>query len=307
MTRPMRATAKATTPGSAVTERREGRSDLAPPPRESILDCVNAALAEDIGSGDLSADLLPADALVEARVISREAAVIAGRPWFDACFGQIDAGVSISWEVDEGQAVTPDQVLCRLRGRARSLVSAERCALPFLQTLSATATTTAAHVAQSEGTGAVILDTRKTLPGLREAQKYAVRAGGGQNHRMGLYDAIMLKENHIAAAASIGAAVQRARQLHPDAPLICEVETLDELQQALAASVAHVLLDEFDLDALREAVRLNAGRAKLEASGGIERDGLRAIAETGVDYISIGAITKHIRAVDLSMRVVATG
>lgn len=286
-----------------VTERRAG--DLAPPPRKAVDACVAAALAEDIGGGDLSADLLPADTRVDARVICREQAIIAGRPWFDACFQQIDADVSIDWLVDEGQAVVADQPLCRLHGLARSLVSAERCALNFLQTLSATATATAACVAQIEGTGAAILDTRKTLPGLRLAQKYAVRAGGGRNHRMGLYDAIMLKENHIAAAGSIAAAVQRARRLHPDAPLICEVETLEELRQALEAGVAHILLDEFGLPALREAVLVNAGRAKLEASGGIERDGLRAIAETGVDYISIGAITKHIRAVDLSMRVIA--
>lgn len=303
MTRPMRATAKATTPGSAVTERREGRSDLAPPPRESILDCVNAALAEDIGSGDLSADLLPADALVEARVISREAAVIAGRPWFDACFGQIDAGVSISWEVDEGQAVTPDQVLCRLRGRARSLVSAERCALNFLQTLSATATTTAAHVAQIEGTGAVILDTRKTLPGLRQALKYAVTCGGGHNHRMGLYDAYLIKENHIFACGGIAQAVAEARRLQPEKPVEVEVESLPELEQALAAGADIIMLDNFSVPDMRTAVATTAGRARLEVSGNVTLETIADYAATGVDFVSVGALTKHVHALDLSLRV----
>ncbi|MCB1560713.1 MAG: carboxylating nicotinate-nucleotide diphosphorylase [Xanthomonadales bacterium] len=285
----------------------DARSALAlhAPEPDQIRACVAAALAEDIGRGDLSADLLPADTGVEARVISRQTAVIAGRPWFDACFHQVEAGVAIDWQVAEGDTVQADQVLCRLRGSARALVSAERCALNFLQTLSATATSTAACVAQIHGSTAQILDTRKTLPGLRLAQKYAVRAGGGRNHRMGLYDAIMLKENHIAAAGSIAAAVTQAADRHPDTLLICEVENLDELHQALDAGVAHVLLDEFSLDELRDAVRINGGRAKLEASGGIERDGLRAIADTGVDYISVGAITKHVRAVDLSMRVAA--
>ncbi|MEZ5463648.1 MAG: carboxylating nicotinate-nucleotide diphosphorylase [Lysobacteraceae bacterium] len=295
-----------TAPSPAVTEARAARTPVAPP-QAAIDACVAIVLAEDIGSGDLSADLLPEGIMAEARVISRQTAVIAGRPWFDACFRQVDPEVAIEWQVDEGESVEAGQVLCRLRGLARSLVTAERCALNFLQTLSATATATAGYVARIEGTGASILDTRKTLPGLRLAQKYAVCAGGGKNHRMGLHDAIMLKENHIAASGSIAEAVDQARKLHPDAPLICEVETLDELRQALDAGVAHVLLDEFPLDALREAVRINASRAKLEASGGIERDGLHAIAESGVDYISVGAITKHIHAVDLSMRVTAAG
>ena len=263
---------------------------------------VAHALAEDLGSGDVTADLLP-DIPAQAYVVCKQdAAVIAGRPWFDASFRALDAEVQIDWSVTEGAHVVAGSVLCRLHGRSRALLSGERTALNFLQTLSATATITARFVEAVRGTRARILDTRKTLPGLRLAQKYAVRAGGGNNHRLGLYDAMMVKENHILAAGSLAAAVQHARAQHPGVPLIVEVENLAELDQALDARPERILVDEFSADDLRTAVRRADGKVPLEVSGGVDLDTVRAIAETGVDCISIGALTKHVSAVDLSLR-----
>ena len=274
---------------------------LLPPPAEVVADDVARALAEDLGPGDATAELLP-DMPQQAYVVAKEAGVIAGRPWFDACFQQLDPAVTIDWRVGEGQAVAAGTVLVVLHGRARALVSAERPALNFLQTLSATASRTAEHVAAVAGTRTRILDTRKTLPGLRQAQKYAVRAGGGANHRKGRYDAVMLKENHNQAAGSIAAAAAAARAKHPTLPLIIEVESLDELDQALATGCDRILVDDFSHDDLREAVRRAAGRIPLEVSGGVTPDRLAAIAATGVDCISIGALTKHVQALDLSLR-----
>lgn len=273
----------------------------APPPAEVVAADVARALAEDLGPGDATAGLLP-DEPASAYVIAKEAGVIAGRPWFDACFLSLDPQVRLDWRVAEGEAVAAGTVLVVIHGRARALVSAERPALNFLQTLSATATRTAECVAAVAGTRTRVLDTRKTLPGLRQAQKYAVRAGGGHNHRMGLYDAVMLKENHIHAAGSIAAAAAAARARHPSLPLIIEVESLDELDQALATGCDRILVDDFSEDDLREAVRRAAGRIPLEVSGGVTRERLRRIAETGVDCVSIGALTKHVQALDLSMR-----
>jgi nicotinate-nucleotide pyrophosphorylase (carboxylating) len=266
-----------------------------------VIEDVARALFEDIGPGDATAELLP-DGPRRATVLCREAAVIAGRPWFDACFVALDSAVSIEWHVDEGAHVAAEAVLCEIRGRARALVTAERSALNFLQLLSGTATTTAAFVAAVRGTRARILDTRKTIPGLRLAQKYAVRVGGGVNHRIGLYDAVMLKENHILAAGSIAAAAAAARTRHPALPLICEVETLQELAEAIEARVDRALIDDFSLEDMHAAVELAAGRLPLEVSGGVSLETVRAYAETGVDFISVGSLTKHVHAVDLSMR-----
>lgn len=273
------------------------------PPPEAVAEDVRRALAEDVGSGDVTADLLPAEAQARARVITREATVLCGQAWFDECFHQVDRRVAIDWAHAEGVAVAAGAVLCRLTGPARALVTAERAALNFLQTLSATATTAATYVEAVRGTRARILDTRKTLPGLRLAQKYAVRVGGASNHRLGLYDMVLIKENHIAAAGSIGAAVERARALHPGVPVEVETENFVELRQALAAGADRIMLDEFELDELAQAVAEVDGRAALEVSGGVGLDRVRAIAQTGVDFISIGALTKHVRAVDLSMRI----
>lgn len=273
------------------------------PPREAIARDVRRALEEDIGSGDVTADLLPADAHARARVISREAAVLCGGAWFEECFRQIDPGVRIDWAAQDGERVAAGALLCQIEGRARALVTAERSALNFLQTLSATATATATYVDAARGTRAAILDTRKTLPGLRLAQKYAVRCGGGKNHRIGLYDAVLIKENHIAAAGSIQAAVARARTLHPGVLVETEVENFAELREALAAGADRIMLDEFELHELAQAVAEVGGRVPLEMSGSVSLERIRAIAETGVDYISVGALTKHIRALDLSMRV----
>ena len=271
-------------------------------PSQALIDAdVARALAEDIGSGDVTASLLE-DAPAHGYIIAKEAAVIAGRPWFDACFRALDPQVRIDWRVAEGERVEPGTVVCTFVGRSRALLSGERCALNFLQTLSATATRTAEYVAVLAGTGTRVLDTRKTLPGLRLAQKYAVRVGGGVNHRIGLYDAVMLKENHIHAAGSIAAAAAQAKSKFPDLPLIIEVENLDELDQALATGCTRILIDDFSLADMREAVRRAAGRIPLEVSGGVELPALRQIAETGVDFVSVGALTKHVRAVDLSMR-----
>jgi nicotinate-nucleotide pyrophosphorylase (carboxylating) len=276
-------------------------SRFAAPAQAQINADVARALAEDIGSGDVTASLLP-DQAQQGYVIAKQAAIIAGRPWFDTCFHALDPTVRMHWRVDEGASVAAQTVICSFEGRSRALVSAERCALNFLQTLSATATRTAEFVAAVAGTGARILDTRKTLPGLRLAQKYAVRAGGGNNHRIGLFDAVMLKENHILAAGSIAAAAAQARTRYPQLPLIIEVENLEELAQALDTDCTRILIDDFSLADMREAVRRAAGKIPLEVSGGVELGRVREIAETGVDFISIGALTKHIHAVDLSMR-----
>jgi nicotinate-nucleotide pyrophosphorylase (carboxylating) len=267
---------------------------------------VARALAEDVGAGDLTAELVPRERSGRATVITREAAVICGQPWVDAVFRQIDPSVQVRWEVAEGASVAPDQLLLRLSGPARALLTGERTALNFLQTLSGTATITRRYVELLAGLPCRILDTRKTIPGLRRAQKYAVRCGGGSNHRMGLYDGILVKENHIMAAGSIAAAVDAARARGAKVPVEVEVETLDELRQALDAGADMALLDEFSLEDMRAAVAMNRshprGPMKLEASGSVSIETLRSIAETGVDFVSIGSLTKHVRAVDLSMR-----
>jgi len=265
---------------------------------------VARALAEDVGSGDLTARLIPAQQTARARVITREPAVIAGQPWFDACFRALDPDCVIDWRVSEGDAVAAASVLVEISGNARALLTAERPALNFLQTLSAVATATRPYVEAVRGTHAAIMDTRKTLPGLRLAQKYAVRIGGGQNQRIGLFDGILIKENHIAAAGGIAPVLEAAFRLaEGTASVQIEVENLDELEQALAVGAPLILLDNFSLADMREAVRLTAGRAQLEASGNITLETVRAVAETGVDRISVGSLTKHIRAVDLSMRI----
>lgn len=264
-------------------------------------DDVHRALAEDIGTGDVSAALLP-DVADNAYLLCKQDAAVCGRPWFDACHRALDPAVAIDWRVHEGQRVTAGTVLATLSGRARTLVSAERTSLNFMQTLSGTATITAAFVDAVRGTGTRILDTRKTIPGLRLAQKYAVRCGGGDNHRIGLFDMVMLKENHVRAAGGITAAMQAARALHPELPLVVEVETLDELRDALAIGCTRILIDDFDADMRREAVRIAAGQVPLEVSGMVDLSTVRGVAEDGVDCISIGALTKHVQAVDLSLK-----
>lgn len=263
---------------------------------------VRRALAEDVGSGDITAQLIPAERLAHASVITREAAVISGVAWVDAVFRQLDPRVAVHWQVADGERVEADQVLFHLEGPARALLTGERTALNFLQTLSGVATNCRHYADLVEGTGVKLLDTRKTLPGLRLAQKYAVTCGGCHNHRIGLYDAFLIKENHIAACGSIAQAIVAAHRIAPGKPVEVEVESLDELEQALQAGADIVMLDELSLDDMRTAVGLARGRAKLEASGGIGEETLLAVAQTGVDYISIGALTKHVRAVDLSMR-----
>ncbi|HEY1774268.1 MAG TPA: carboxylating nicotinate-nucleotide diphosphorylase [Gammaproteobacteria bacterium] len=263
---------------------------------------VSRALAEDIGDGDLTAALVPESAQARGHVISREEAVLCGTAWFDEVFRQVDGRIHIQWEVQDGSTVHRDQVLCRLEGPARGLLTGERNALNFLQTLSGTATETRRYAEAVRGTAATILDTRKTLPGLRTAQKYAVRCGGATNYRMGLYDGILIKENHIMAAGGIAAVVRNARAGEARVPVEVEVETLDQVREALDAGADILLLDNFDVQGMREAVSITAGRAKLEASGGIGIEAVRRVAETGVDYISVGALTKHVKAVDLSMR-----
>ncbi|HSD70103.1 MAG TPA: carboxylating nicotinate-nucleotide diphosphorylase [Woeseiaceae bacterium] len=267
---------------------------------------VANALQEDIGSGDLTAALLPSDRDSSATVITREAMVLAGRPWFDEVYRQVDPDVHVTWRSADGERLEPGHSICALRGPARSLVSGERCALNFLQLMCATATVTAEYAAAVVGTGARILDTRKTVPGLRLAQKYAVRCGGGVNHRLGLFDAILIKENHILACGGIEPAIAAARRIHPDLPIEVEVETIDELRQALAVRCERILLDNFRIDDLDDAVRINRAEgnppAILEASGGVTLAAVRRVAQTGVDFISIGAITKNVRSVDLSMR-----
>nr|WP_298151763.1 carboxylating nicotinate-nucleotide diphosphorylase [uncultured Pseudoxanthomonas sp.] len=278
----------------------------APPPADLVASDAARALAEDVGSGDVTAALLP-DVADIAYLLCKEDAVIAGRPWFDACHRALDPQVRIDWRVRDGDRVPAGTVLATLSGRTRALVTAERAALNFLQTLSGTATATAAYVEAVQGTGCSILDTRKTLPGLRLAQKYAVRCGGGQNHRIGLYDAVMLKENHVRAAGSLTAAIRAARAAQPTLPLIVEVETLAQLDEALAEGCERILIDDFDAASRREAVRRAKappfdGRIPLEVSGGVDMTTLRGIAADGVDFVSIGGLTKHVRAIDLSMK-----
>ncbi|MDP2805362.1 MAG: carboxylating nicotinate-nucleotide diphosphorylase [Gallionellaceae bacterium] len=264
---------------------------------------VIAALAEDIGGGDLTALLVPENSNGHATVITREHAVVCGRAWFDACFKILDSHCSINWFVREGQKVAPNEKLCEIKGDARVLLTAERTALNFLQTLSATATLTHQFVVAARGTRAKIMDTRKTLPGLRMAQKFAVTVGGGHNQRIGLFDGVLIKENHIMAAGGIRAALQKAFQVASDKTSVqIEVENMGELSEALDAGARLVLLDNFNLDDMREAVQFTARRAELEASGGINLQTVRAIAETGIDRISIGSLTKDVKAIDLSMR-----
>ncbi|MFV3330684.1 carboxylating nicotinate-nucleotide diphosphorylase [Pseudomonas sp. NY15437] len=263
---------------------------------------VRAALAEDVGSGDITAQLIPAERVASARIITRENATLAGTAWVDEVFRQVDPRVQVKWQVRDGEQVSADQTLFTLEGPARALLTGERSALNFLQLLSGTATRARHYADLVDGTGVKLLDTRKTLPGLRLAQKYAITCGGCHNHRIGLYDAFLIKENHIAACGGIAQAIAAAHQIAPGKPVEIEVEDLDELRQALDAGADIVMLDELSLDDMRTAVALTAGRAKLEASGGITEATLRTIAETGVDYISIGTLTKDVKALDLSMR-----
>ncbi|HFD92743.1 MAG TPA: carboxylating nicotinate-nucleotide diphosphorylase [Gammaproteobacteria bacterium] len=269
-----------------------------------IENTVRQALEEDIGSGDVTARLIPEGQQAAAQVICREHAVICGRAWFDEVFRQLDPALTVSWEVQDGDAVTPGQVLCALHGNCRALLTGERTALNFLQTLSGTATRARQFHERVQDLGVTVLDTRKTLPGLRREQKYAVRCGGCSNHRAGLYDAILIKENHVQACGSVGEAILQARRAAPGLPVEVEVENLAEMTEALAQNADIVLLDNFPEEELRRAVQLNKGQARLEASGGITLENIRAIASTGVDFISVGTLTKDLRATDLSMRIV---
>jgi len=270
--------------------------------RQSRIETVAQSLREDIGDGDITARLIPEGKIASGRVITREAATIAGRAWVEEVFHQVDPATVLDWQVEDGDQVVPDQVLFRMQGPARSLLTAERAALNWLQTLSAVATSCSTYARKVAHTRVRLLDTRKTVPGLRLALKYAVTCGGCYNHRLGLWDAFLIKENHIAACGSIAAAVQEARRIAPGKPVEVETENLEELTQALEAGADIIMLDEYSLEDMRTAVKTAAGKAKLEASGGISEQTLVPVAETGVDYISIGALTKDIKAVDLSMR-----
>ncbi|VAW78798.1 Quinolinate phosphoribosyltransferase [decarboxylating] [hydrothermal vent metagenome] len=263
---------------------------------------VRVALEEDVGQGDITAQLIPEHGSWKASIYSREHAILCGRNWFDAVFHHLDENIDLRWYAADGDSIAPHQAICTLKGPPRSLLTGERTALNFLQTLSGTATLAHQYAQEVKGLDTRILDTRKTIPGLRRAQKYAVRTGGCHNHRMGLYDAFLIKENHIAAAGSIAAAIDNARALDHGLPIEVEVETLDELQQALKTGVDRVMLDNFSIEDIRKGVVLNAGTVELEASGNITLSKLREYAETGVDYISIGALTKDVKAIDLSMR-----
>ncbi|MEH3022825.1 MAG: carboxylating nicotinate-nucleotide diphosphorylase [Pseudomonas oryzihabitans] len=280
-------------------------SAILPDLAQVVTENVAAALREDIGSGDLTAGLIPERQSAHARIITREAAVVAGTAWVDEVFRVLDPRVEVSWQVRDGDRVAPDQVLFELQGPARALLTGERSALNFLQLLSGTATRCRHYADLVQDTAVKLLDTRKTLPGLRRAQKYAVTCGGCHNHRIGLFDAFLIKENHIAACGGIAQAVATARQLAPGRPVEVEVEDLGELEQALAAGADIVMLDELSLADMRTAVALTAGRAKLEASGGVNEATLLGIAQTGVNYISIGTLTKDVKAIDLSMRLLA--
>ena len=274
------------------------------PDADTVKRNVAAALAEDVGSGDLSADLIDEEARVHARIVTREPGVFCGRPWAEETCRQVDPAIRLDWRVDDGAAIETENALVDLAGPARSLLTVERTVLNFLQLLSGTATRTRRFVDAVAGTETVILDTRKTLPGVRVAQKYAVRVGGGQNHRMGLYDALLLKENHIAAAGGIAAAVYQARDRHPGMPVEVEVEDQRELADAIATGVDRILLDNFSIGDLHTAVAATAARVPLEASGGITLDNVLEVARTGVDYISVGELTKDVTPIDLSMRFV---
>lgn len=279
-------------------------SSVSPPELPTDIDAtVRLALAEDVGSGDVTATLIPAERVCSARVVCREAAILAGAPWFDSVFRHIDPAVSVRWQYADGAALKPGDVVCHLHGPARAIVTGERTALNFLQTLSGTATITHRHVAALGATRTRILDTRKTLPGLRSAQKYAVRAGGGVNHRMGLFDAILIKENHIAAAGSISAAVSALRATHPGLRIEVEVENMQELDEALAVGAEMIMLDNFALEAMRAATAHVAGRALVEISGGVELEALASLGTVGADFVSVGALTKNLRAIDFSMRI----
>lgn len=267
---------------------------------DDIPETVAIALREDVGTGDSTANLIPADSRITAHVITREPAILCGTAWFDEVFRQLDKTINISWSAHDSESIKNGQTICELAGNARAILTGERTALNFLQLLSGTATSTHEYAEILKEYNTKILDTRKTIPGLRTAQKYAVLCGGGKNHRMGLYDAILIKENHKLAAGSITAAIKATKK--QGVPIETEVENLAELEQALAAGTDSVLLDNFDLDELRQAVAINKGRVPLEASGGVDKEKLRAIAETGVDFISIGSLTKHVRAIDFSMR-----
>jgi nicotinate-nucleotide pyrophosphorylase (carboxylating) len=273
----------------------------------AIASNVNSALREDGGDGDVTGQLIPSTKTIDASIVTREHMTVAGRPWVDEVCFQVDPAIELRWHFKDGDAVNANTVLCDLAGPARSILTAERTALNFLQLLSATATTTSAYVAATAGTKCRLLDTRKTIPGLRMAQKYAVRCGGGHNHRVGLYDAILIKENHILSAGGISTAVSSARNIHPAMPVEVEVESLDELREALAAKADRMLLDNFPLELLEQAVAINHNEgdppSELEASGGISLDEIAAVAATGVDYISVGALTKNVAAIDLSMSV----
>ncbi|HYE36026.1 carboxylating nicotinate-nucleotide diphosphorylase [Methylocaldum sp.] len=268
---------------------------------------IDRFLEEDVGPGDLTALTVPANAAAIARVITREPMVLCGQAWFATVFARLDASVQVDWQMAESTQVEAGAELCTMQGPARALLTGERTALNLLQTLSGTATLALDYAKAVEGTGAKVLDTRKTIPGLRKAQKYAVRCGGCHNHRLGLYDGILIKENHILACGSIEKAVHAAKALGASVPIEVEVENPEELKQALAAGAERILLDNFTLAMMREAVTITAGRAKLEVSGNVTLDTVRQIAETGVDYISVGALTKNVRAIDLSMRIVITG
>ncbi len=270
------------------------------------LNTIKQALTEDIGSGDLTAQLVPANQTSTARLIARDRAVICGNDWFNAVFLQLDPAIEIEWQINEGETAEQNQELCILRGNSRALLSGERTALNFLQTMSGTATLSRQFYERVQDLDVTVLDTRKTLPGLRSEQKYAVRCGGCHNHRIGLYDGILIKENHILACGSIGKAIEKARLItETQLPIEVEVENLEEMTEALSHHADILLLDNFPEEELRRAVRLNKGQAKLEASGGITLNNIRAIAKTGVDFVSIGALTKDIKAIDLSMRIVA--
>lgn len=272
------------------------------PPQSDIQRDVTSALEEDIGSGDLTAALIPINQRTSATIITREDATLCGIPWVNEVFKQLDVNIKINWLAVDGEKVNSNQALCQLEGNTSALLTGERTALNFLQTLSGTATLAKKYADAIAGTRAVILDTRKTIPGLRSAQKYAVRCGGCKNHRTGLYDGILIKENHIAAAGTVTATIKSAKNLYPELSVEIEVETLEELQQALDAGADILLLDNFNLDRLSEAVIKTDGKARLEASGGITLENIRSIAETGVNYISVGDLTKNLRAIDLSMR-----
>ena len=271
-------------------------------PQSAIEEIVNIAIHEDVGDGDLTAQLIPDNEIALATVISREDCILCGMDWFEEVFRQIDDEILIEWNFEDGDAVEKGQTICSLSGASRSILTGERTALNFLQSLSATATLSSEYASAVAGTGAVVLDTRKTIPGLRLAQKYAVSCGGCQNHRIGLYDAILIKENHIIACGGIAQAIEEARIHNPEMPIEIEVENIDELNQALAANADRALLDNFNIEQLKEAVKICNGKIPLEASGNVTLDNIREIALTGVNYISTGALTKDIKAIDLSMR-----